>query len=67
MKLQLMDVLQVRIKEVRRRHLKIFFFFFQFAGAVCSCVNLFTIPLRNRFLIRLLASLNPGYHYERAN
>lgn len=66
MKLQLMDVLQVRIKEVRRRHLKILFFF-QFAGAVCSCVNLFTIPLRNRFLIRLLASLNPGYHYGRAN
>lgn len=43
------------------------FLFFQFAGAVCSCVNLFTIPLRNRFLIRLLASLNPGYHYGRAN
>lgn len=43
------------------------FIFFQFAGAVCSCVNLFTIPLRNRFLIRLLASLNPGYHYGRAN
>lgn len=58
MKLQLMDVLQVRIKD---------FLFFQFAGAVCSCVNLFTIPLRNRFLIRLLASLNPGYHYGRAN
>lgn len=42
-------------KRSAKKAFKDFLFFFQFAGAVCSCVNLFTIPLRNRFFNPLVS------------
>lgn len=46
------------------------FFLFSIRGGnvqLLSYINLFTIPQRSHFLIRLLPRLNSGYHYGRAN